>query len=109
MADQEVENDKGCGASLEQVVKKGPFDKVTHKQESGGYLRLDLLRQKQDPRVRSWLWLSVGTSDRRPWWREGFRGMGSERLEGTSSGRAWPAEQGLWMVFEVWWKATATF
>lgn len=107
MADQEVENDKGCGASLEQVVKKGPFDKVTHKQASSGYLRLDLLRQKQDPRVRSWLWLSA--SDRRPWWREGVRSMGSERLEGTSSGRAWPAEQGLWMVFKVWWKATATF
>lgn len=29
MAGKEVENDEACGASLEQVVKKGHFDKVT--------------------------------------------------------------------------------
>lgn len=38
-----VENDEACGASLEQVVKKGHFDKVTFQQASEN-LRVDLFR-----------------------------------------------------------------
>lgn len=47
-----------CGSSLEQVVKKGPFEKETFVQASGN-LRVDLSRQRKQgqPDSEAWPWL----------------------------------------------------
>lgn len=45
-ADKEVMHGGACGASLEPVVKKGSFDKVTFDQASGN-LRIDLFRKRK--------------------------------------------------------------
>lgn len=93
MADTEVENDRACGANLEQVVKKGVFAKVTCEQASGN-LRLNLFKQRKqyiEASLRGLAGVACWNSGQEAIMKGGSQGMSSDSVRGQAQMEpCWP-------------------